>query len=125
MVLMTRRTGRNEMKMLRFHFLAWAVLALLVCSAGTLMPVFAQSNYGSIAGTVADSSGAAIADAQVTLSNVSTTEKRAQPSGPDGLYSFVNLQPGEYRIDVEKQGFKRSAHPAITVEVGQTARIDV
>jgi Carboxypeptidase regulatory-like domain len=113
------------MRMSRFHFLALAVLALLVGSAGTLMPVFAQSNYGSIAGTVADSSGAAIADAQVTLSNISTTEKRAQPSGPDGLYSFVNLQPGEYRIDVEKQGFKRSAHPAITVEVGQTARIDV
>ncbi|HWN24208.1 MAG TPA: carboxypeptidase-like regulatory domain-containing protein, partial [Candidatus Sulfotelmatobacter sp.] len=85
----------------------------------------AQNTYGSIAGTVADSSGAAISDAQVTLANVDTGEKRVQQSGTDGLYSFVNLLPGRYRIDVEKTGFKRIARPEVIVEVGQVVRIDL
>ncbi len=53
-----------------------------------------------------------------------TAEKRTQPTGPDGLYSFVNLAPGEYRVDVEKQGFKHFARPSVAVEVQQTSRID-
>ena len=78
-----------------------------------------QSTYGSITGSVTDPSGAAIADAQVTLTNMGTAEKRTQPTGPDGLYSFVNLTPGQYRIDVEKQGFKHFTRPGVAVEVQQ------
>ena len=43
-----------------------------------------------------------MADAQVTLTNVDTAEKRSQRTDPDGLYSFVNLVPGKYRVEVEK-----------------------
>ena len=55
--------------------------------------LYAQTTYGSIAGVVADSSGAAISGAEVTLTNTGTAEKRVQQTGPDGLYSFVNLLP--------------------------------
>src|ERR1700704_5000033 len=68
--------------------------------------VNAQSTYGSIAGTVTDTSGATVTDANVTLTNLGTSEKRTQSSGSDGLFTFVNLFPGQYRIDVEKPGFK-------------------
>src|SRR5246127_4383170 len=85
----------------------------------------AQTAYGSVAGTVSDVSGGAIADAQVTLTNLGTAEKRTQQSGTDGLYSFVNLLPGRYRIDVEKTGFKRVTRPEVIVEVGQVVRIDL
>ena len=54
-----------------------------------------QSTYGSISGSVTDPSGAAISDAQVTLTNMGTAEKRTQATGADGLYSFVNLNPGQ------------------------------
>jgi Carboxypeptidase regulatory-like domain len=104
------------------------VLSIALCLgiAGVLAPpLIAQNNYGAIQGTVSDPSGAAIADAQVTLTNVATGEKREQTTGSDGLYSFVNLQPDNYRVDVEKNGFKRSAHSDVAVEVGQSARIDV
>src|SRR6202030_2217195 len=70
-------------------------------------------------------SGAAISGADVTLTNTGTTEKRVQQTGSDGLYSFVNLLPGQYRIDVEKPGFKRISRPDVVVEVGQSVRIDV
>jgi hypothetical protein len=59
------------------------------------------------------------------LTNIGTSEKRVQQTGPDGLYSFVNLLPGQYRIDVEKSGFKRIARPDVVVEVGQSAKIDI
>src|SRR6267378_4830041 len=84
----------------------------------------AQSTYGAIVGSVTDSSGAAIPDANVTLTNVGTSEKRSQSSGSDGLFTFVNLFPGQYRVDVEKQGFKHFARTGITVEVQQSTHID-
>src|SRR5712671_3990778 len=84
----------------------------------------AQSTYGAIVGSVTDNSGAAITDANVTLTNVGTSEKRSQSSGSDGLFTFVNLFPGQYRIDVEKQGFKHFARTGITVEVQQSTHID-
>src|SRR5678816_4102099 len=68
-----------------------------------------QSTYGAITGSVTDPTGAAVAGAQVTLTNVGTSEKRTQATGADGLYSFGNLIPGEYKIDIEKQGFKHFA----------------
>src|SRR5258707_1929312 len=85
----------------------------------------AQTTYGSVDGAVSDVSGGAIADAQVTLTNLDTAEKRVQQSGTDGLYSFVNLLPGRYRIDVEKTGFKRVTRPEVIVEVSQVVRIDL
>jgi hypothetical protein len=100
--------------------------ALCLSLAAVFAPrLSAQTAYGSIAGTVADSSGAAISDAQVTLTNTNTAEKREQQSGTDGLYSFVNLLPGRYRVDVEKTGFKRVSRPEVIVEVGQVVRIDL
>jgi Carboxypeptidase regulatory-like domain/TonB dependent receptor-like, beta-barrel len=84
----------------------------------------AQSTYGSIAGTVTDTSGATVTDANVTLTNLGTSEKRTQSSGSDGLFTFVNLFPGQYRIDVEKAGFKHYTRTPITVEVQQSVHID-
>ncbi|MBZ5655067.1 MAG: TonB-dependent receptor [Acidobacteriia bacterium] len=100
-----------------FFFLS----AVLVVTAS--LPLHGQSTYGSITGAVLDSSGAAIVDAKVTLTNVGTAEKHTQSSGSDGSFSFVNLFPGRYRIDAEKPGFKHFVQQ-VTVEVQQSARIE-
>jgi hypothetical protein len=114
------------MKKLHFGYVLAFGLALCFCVTSIFSPpLSAQTTYGAIAGAVTDPSGAAIADAQVSLTNLGTAEKRSQASGPDGLYDFVNLIPGRYRIDAEKTGFKRIARPEIVVEVGQSARIDL
>jgi len=97
-------------------------LNLLVLGSGVL--AYAQSTYGSIAGSVTDTSGATITDANVTLTNLGTAEKRTQSSGSDGLFTFVNLFPGQYRIDVEKAGFKHFTRLGITVEVQQSTHVD-
>lgn len=115
--------------MKRTHGKLWAAIrfVLTVCLACFVLNprLVSQTTYGGISGTITDQSGGAIPDAQVTLTNVDTAEKRVQPSGSDGLYSFVNLLPGKYRIEVEKTGFKRITRPEVIVEVGQTARIDI
>src|SRR5262249_42121456 len=49
----------------------------------------------------------------------------SQSTGADGLYSFVNLFPGRYKLEVEKTGFKRVTRPEVVVEVNQSVRIDV
>ena len=84
-----------------------------------------QSTYGAVTGSVTDPSGAAITDAKVTLTNLGTAETRTQPTNADGLYSFVNLIPGNYKIDVEKPGFKHITRTPVVVEVQQSAKIDV
>jgi len=84
----------------------------------------AQSTYGSISGTITDSSGAAVPAASVTLTNLSTSEKRTQASGDEGHFTFVNLFQGEYRIDIQKQGFKHFARPSVVVQVQQDTHID-
>ncbi|HXM65917.1 MAG TPA: TonB-dependent receptor [Candidatus Acidoferrum sp.] len=101
----------------------WVLLASVSLLAFSLS-LYGQSTYGSIVGSVTDSSGAVLPDAKVTLTNAGTGEKRAQSTGSDGLFTFVNLFPGQYRIDVEKQGFKHFVRPEVTVEVQQNTRVD-
>jgi len=96
-------------------------ILLLLCS----LVVRAQSTYGSLTGTVTDSSGALEPGATVTLINTGTSEKLVQPTGDTGLYSFVNLNPGKYRLEVEKSGFKHVNRENIIIQVQQTARVDV
>jgi len=92
--------------------------------ASISLPLFGQSTYGSIAGAVTDTSGATITDAKVTLTNLGTQEKRTESSGSDGLFTFVNLFAGQYRVDVEKQGFKHFVRTPVTVDVQQSVHID-
>jgi hypothetical protein len=97
--------------------LAGSVLLL----AGAML---AQNFYGSIVGSVNDSSGAAVADANVTLINTTTNERRSAVTNTDGGYRFVNLVPGTYRVEVERTGFKRNTRDQVPVEVESAARID-
>ena len=86
---------------------------------------FGQTFYGSLVGTVNDASSSAVPQANVTLTNLGTAERRTMQSDSSGNYQFVNLVPGEYKIEVEKIGFRRFARDPITVEVQSTVRIDV
>jgi Carboxypeptidase regulatory-like domain len=102
----------------------WGFILATVLFLACCVTARGQSTFGSISGTVSDASGAAVPDAQVTLVNTATGAKETFATGHDGLYSFVNLNPGEYRIDVEKAGFKHLTRESIEVQVQQSVRID-
>src|ERR1700730_17729383 len=101
--------------------LAVALLALGVMS----LPLVAQTSYGSIVGSVADNTQALVPGAEVVLTNIGTSERRTMNTDAAGNYQFVNLVPGTYRVDIEKQGFKHLTRGPIQVEVQSIARIDV
>ncbi|MFL6416936.1 MAG: carboxypeptidase regulatory-like domain-containing protein, partial [Bryobacteraceae bacterium] len=69
--------------------------------------------------------GGAILDAAVTLTNKGTAERRTVQSGADGIYRFLNLVPGSYKVDVEQSGFRHYTLDNITVDVEAAVRIDV
>src|SRR5690349_15494101 len=86
---------------------------------------FSQTFYGSIIGTVADPSGAPIPQATVTVTNIGTAERRTADTGENGSYQFVNLVPGQYKVEAEKTGMKRFVRDTVDVEVQSAVRIDV
>ena len=99
-------------------------LCICLVAMMTGAPVSAQSTFGSLSGTVTDSSGSAIPDAQITLTSLATGSSSTQTTGGDGLYNFVNLNPGDYRLDVQKDGFKHFRREPVTIQVQQAFRID-
>src|SRR5271156_6447297 len=102
-------------------------VGICICLAAMLLgsPLAAQTTFGSVSGAVTDASGSAVPDAQVTLTSAATSAKQTYTTGGDGLYSFVNLNPGDYRLDVEKAGFKHVKRESVVVQVQQSVRIDV
>ncbi len=104
----------------RLQTLLLSVVLILTSS----LSLHGQSTYGTVDGSVTDPSGAALPGAQVTLTNKGTQEKHTQVTGAEGSYQFVNVIPGEYRLDIEKSGFKHFARPNVTVQVQQDTHID-
>ncbi len=72
--------------------------ALAAISAS--ISLFAQGLTGSIAGSVADQSGSAVAGAEVTLTNTGTGQNRTLQSDPNGNFVFTTLLPNKYRLTV-------------------------
>ena len=69
------------------------------------MPAFGQAETGSIAGTVRDSTGAVVVDADVSAVNVATAAQRKVKTDSTGGYTIPALIPGLYEVSVNKAGF--------------------
>src|ERR1039457_3722592 len=85
-----------------------ALFALCPFSTAAL---FAQSlgNAGTISGMVVDPSGAAVANAEVSIHNVVTGYNQSTKSGPDGAFRFANIPPNPYHLEVKSSGFAVSS----------------
>ena len=81
-------------------------VALLACLALVSVASFGQTFYGTVVGSVQDSTGAVIPGASVTITSLATGEQRVQETEVSGLYRFVNLVPGQYRLEARSEGFK-------------------
>jgi Carboxypeptidase regulatory-like domain/TonB dependent receptor-like, beta-barrel len=93
---------------------------LLLC-----LPAFPQLNLGSIAGTVTDASGAIIAGAKVTVTDVQRGVSRTLTSDTAGNYSAPSLTPGDYSVTAEYKGFQTLVRNEVAVGVGQAVRVDL
>lgn len=84
---------------------------------------FAQSSQ--ITGLVADSSGAAIANAKVSILNTDTGVERLVMSNSEGYYSAPLLTRGNYRVTATSSGFKELLRRGLTLDEGQVLRLDI
>ena len=78
------------------------VTALLLAAT---LAAFGQSETGSVAGIVRDSSGAVVAGAQVTVTSVGTAATRSATTDSTGAYTVTNLPPSLYELKVSSSGF--------------------
>ena len=117
---MTKRLLKSLPSVLTLLAVLMAMIAL-----GSASLLHAQSTYGSIVGTVTDSSGAVVSGVTVTVTNLATGEKHIAKTDASGNYSTVNLQPANYKVDAEKANFKRYERQPVPVAVGATIRIEV
>jgi hypothetical protein len=76
-----------------------------------------STNSGDVRGTVMDSSGAAVAGATVTLTNIDTGESKDFITNASGIYDTVSTRPGNYNLTFKKEGFKEVTRGPIAVEV--------
>ncbi len=84
---------------------------------------FAQ-NSSSFTGTVRDSTGAVIAGAAVSVTNIATGGVQRATTNSTGDYLVAGLPAGKYNLEISSQGFKKYEATSITIAVDQKARVD-
>ncbi len=102
------------------RFLAVAVLFIF---AG--FSLRAQTNNGAIAGSILDSSGGAIAGAEVVATGAETHSVYNTVSSSTGAYRFSDLALGTYNLTVTAKGFKVAEFTGVVVQINSTVSLDI
>ncbi len=103
----------------------WIVCLALAITFSANLAWAQATNTGTVSGQVTDQQGAAIAGAQLKLIDVATNTPRVTNSNQDGRYTFVNVAPGTYNIEVSKPGFAESKVEQQQVQVGLELTINL
>ena len=88
------------------------------------MAAVAQTNTGTITGTVLDQQQAVMNGVRITATNVATNVPQIAVTNADGVYSIPALEPGTYDLVLEMTGFKKLRRGPITVESSKTISLD-
>ena len=105
------------MRRLQFCLAVFAVMALTLSA-------FAQVQNGQITGTVTDPTGAAIANAKVTVTNPATNLNVSTTTNSSGNYTVREIPVGTYKITVEAGGFKTVTNTGVPVNAGTISHVD-
>lgn len=100
------------------------LLAIIVLSFTSFQSVRAQITTTTVVGTVTDNTGAAVANAQVTITNAGTGLTRTVATNSDGQYRFDLLPVGNYVLNVTAPGFKKFMQQGIILTLNESATID-
>ncbi|MGH9606603.1 MAG: carboxypeptidase regulatory-like domain-containing protein [Terracidiphilus sp.] len=97
-------------------------MALAILSLAFLPAIQAQVT-ATLSGTVEDSTGGVIPNAQVTLTNKGTAQARTVETNGAGLYAFPSLVPGTYNLRATAKGFKNKVISGIVLNAGDDRTI--
>ncbi|HUJ95769.1 MAG TPA: carboxypeptidase regulatory-like domain-containing protein [Terriglobales bacterium] len=112
---------KREIPTLKVLAFVFALAGLLTLSAGV---AYGQAISGNIVGTVVDSSGAAVANADVNATNINTGVGANTKTNGTGEYRFDNLLVGFYKITVKASGF-RTTTVQVEVQLNASATANV
>jgi hypothetical protein len=110
---MTGRVGFRE-----FFRLSFGLTVLGLAS------LFGQADKGSLLGTVTDSSGAVLADAEVKVTSVETNLARTVKTNENGNFTFPVLDPGLYTVEADHSGFRHAVRTDVRLEANSAVRVD-
>jgi hypothetical protein len=100
----------------RSRFALTAILSMVLL----LIPcAWAQEN-ATVTGTVVDSTGAVVPNAELTLTNTATSQERKTTSNSSGIYLFVNVGVGHFTLNAAAKGFQKYTKTDIVVNTAQT-----
>jgi len=108
-----------------FRRISCCLLSASLLAVGGADFIHAQTDRGTITGTVSDASGAVIAGVSVAATNISTGVESKTTTGASGNYTIPFLPAGIYKISAEQSGFKKHIRDQVSVPVGQTVRQDI
>jgi len=104
----------------------WGLLFVLLIGLVSLgKPVLGQGTNGSLTGQVTDSSGAAIPNAAVTLTNVGTNLVLSGVTDGQGVYLFTLVPPGNYTLAVKASTFAGYVQKGIAMDANLYATQNV
>src|SRR5437870_8728798 len=101
------------------------VLFVLMALMGAVQSAWSQEVTAAIVGTVTDSSGAPMKDANVTVTDTERGTEWTTKTNDSGSYSLPRLPVGSYSVKVSAAGFDTAVYPTFTLVLNQTARVDV
>jgi hypothetical protein len=102
-----------------------ALSALFLLLSAFASSSMAQVLYGSLTGTVTDTSDANVPGANITITNKQTGAVRTTTSNDAGGYNVPTVQAGLYSIKISKDGFRTVVQDNVDIQVNSTARVDV
>ena len=102
---------------------AW-IVAVVAATVWLPRPADAQALYGSLTGTISDTSGAAVPGATVTIRNEDTGLELNATTDATGAYTIRNIAGGVYTLKASLQGFKEFVQTAIPITAGGIVRIN-
>jgi hypothetical protein len=117
--------GRDFSKLQLVRAFRIAVLAIACVLLAQSKSTYGQVDEGSITGTVQDSSGAVVPNADVILVNTDQGITLKTKSSASGTYTFSPLKIGHYTLTVSAQGFAKTTQKNLTVSVAQTLQVNV
>src|SRR6187200_968637 len=99
-------------------------LRLFLSLSAISVAVLAQTDRGTITGTISDPANAVIANAVVEAKNVQSGTIFQAGTSDTGNYTLAQLPAGTYELSVTVTGFKKSVRAGIIVNVAATVRVD-
>ena len=115
------RDGNSLNWLRRFGYITTCVCFLLISARWS----FGQVDEGAINGTVVDTSGAVVANAQVTLTNKDVGLTLETRTNANGGYGFSPVRIGHYSVSVTANGFSKTTQENLTVNVSQVLLVNV